>query len=67
MSYLALIFVPSIMAGLYGSRTSPQASFLSILIPTALLVALYPFLTKNTFLITTPLSVAIVLFYDRFR
>lgn len=64
VTYLALIFVPSSLAGLYSKRISANASFYSILIPAAALPFLFPFLDKNTFLITTPLSAAILFLYD---
>lgn len=65
VGYLILIFIPSIFAGLYSKRVSANASFLSILIPFILLVIFFPIIGKNTFLITTILSILIVLFYDK--
>ncbi|MFH1501261.1 MAG: sodium:solute symporter family protein [archaeon] len=63
--YLALIFVPPVLAGLYSKKTTSEASFYSILIPTVLLFGLYPFVKENTFLITTPLGIIIILLYDK--
>jgi Na+/proline symporter len=65
VTYLALIFVPPIIAGIYSKKTSSNASFYSILIPAILLIILYPLLTKNTFAITTPLWILIIIFYDK--
>ncbi|NOQ55404.1 MAG: hypothetical protein GQ477_01215 [Nanohaloarchaea archaeon] len=64
VSYLALIFVPPTIAGLYSKKTSSDASFYSILIPTILLFVLFPILKENTFAITTPLGIMIVVLYD---
>lgn len=64
VTYLALILVPSALAGLYSKRISANASFSSLLIPAIVLLVAFPFLEKNTFLITTPLSVAILFLYD---
>jgi len=65
VSYLALIFAPPIFAGLYSKRVSANASFYSLLIPSILLVILYPIIDKNTFMITTPIGIIIILFYDK--
>jgi len=65
VSYLALIFVPPIIAGLTSQRTSSAASFYSILIPAILVFALFPVLKENTFVITTPLGVLLIIFYDK--
>jgi SSS family solute:Na+ symporter len=65
VSYLALIFVPPVLAGMYSKRISADASFYSILIPTILLFLLYPILDSNTFLVSSPLGILLILFYDR--
>ncbi len=65
VSYLALIFVPAIFAGIYSKRISANASFYSILIPTIVLFILFPIVGENTFVITTPLSILIILFFDK--
>jgi len=65
VSYLALIFVPAIFAGIYSRRVSSNASFYSILIPTIILFILFPIVRENTFLITTLLATLIILFYDK--
>ncbi len=64
VTYLALIFVPPIIAGIYSKKTSADACFFSILIPAILLFVLYPFLKENTFVITSPLGILIIIFYD---
>src|SRR3989344_6773291 len=43
VTYLALIFVPPIIGGIYYKRISSNASFWSILIPTIVLFSLFPF------------------------
>lgn len=65
VTYLTLIFVPAIFAGLYSEKISGRASFYSILIPFILLLILFPIVGKNTFIITTPLAIIIILFFDR--
>ena len=65
VTYLTLIFVPAIFAGLYSEKITAKASFYSILIPLILLIILFPIVGKNTFLITTLLAVLIILFYDK--
>lgn len=65
VAYLALIFVPAIIAGLYWSKTSANASFYSILIPTIVLALGYIPVWKNIFVITTLLAILIILFYDK--
>ena len=65
VSYLTLIFVPAIFACLYSKKISANASFYSILISFILLVALFSFVGKNTFLITTSIATIIILFYDK--
>ena len=65
VTYLALIFVPPIIAGINSKSTTSNASFYSILIPTILLFILYPFLKENTFIITSPLGILIIIFYDK--
>ena len=64
VSYLALVFVPSIYAGLY-SKVSADASFYSILIPSILLFVLFPLMKENSFLPTVLSSVLIIVFYDK--
>ncbi len=63
--YMALLFVPPILAGLYSKKISSNASFYSILIPIIVLFSLYSIVGKNTFMITTPLGILIILFYDK--
>jgi len=65
VTYLALIFVPAIFAGIYSKKFSANASFYSILIPAIVLFCIYPLVKENTFVITTPLSILTVLFYDK--
>jgi len=65
VSYLALIFVPAIFAGIYSAKTSNAACFYSILLPTIILFVLNFYIPKQVFLITTPLSILIILFYDK--
>ncbi len=65
VTYLSLIFVPPIIAGIYSKRFSANASFYSILIPTIILFSIYPIVKENTFVITSPLGILIVLFYDK--
>lgn len=65
VTYLALIFVPPIIAGIYSKKTTSNASFYSIIIPTILLFVLFPFLKENTFVITSPLGILMVIFYDK--
>jgi SSS family solute:Na+ symporter len=65
ITYLALIFVPAILAGLYSKRTSAQASFYSILIPTIVLFIGFWKYPKSIFLLTTLLSIIIVIFWDK--
>jgi len=65
VSYLSLIFVPPIIAGIYSKKFSANASFYSILMPTIVLFSLYPLVGANTFVITSPLGILMVLFYDK--
>ncbi len=65
VTYLALIFVPPIIAGIYSKKFSANASFISIIVPTIVLFILYPIVREQTFVITTPLGILIVLFYDK--
>jgi SSS family solute:Na+ symporter len=65
VTYLALIFVPAIFAGLYSERISANASFYSILISFLLLISLFPIVGKNTFIISTLSAILIILFYDK--
>ena len=65
VTYLALIFVPPIIAGIYSKKTTANASFYSIIIPTILLFVLFPFLKENTFTITSPLGILMIIFYDK--
>jgi len=64
-TYLALIFVPPIIAGIYSKKTTSNASFYSIIIPTILLLVLFPFLKESTFVITSPLGILMIIFYDK--
>jgi hypothetical protein len=64
-SYLALVFVSAVIAGFYAPKVSANASFYSILIPTIVLFSLYFVVGKNTFLISTILSILIIIFYDK--
>lgn len=65
VTYLALILVPAIFAGFYSTKISANAVFYSILVPFILLLISFPFVGKNTFLITTLSAVLIILFYDK--
>ena len=65
VTYLALIFVPPIIAGIYSKKTTSNASFYSIIIPTILLLVLFPFLKESTFVITSPLGILMIIFYDK--
>lgn len=65
VTYLTLIFVPAILAGLYSKKKSSNASFYSILISFILLLILFPTLGKNCFIITTLVAALIILFYDK--
>ena len=64
-SYLALVLVPAIIAGFYAPKISSNASFYSILIPTIVVLTLYRIVGKNTFMISTPLAIIIIIFYDK--
>ena len=65
VAYLALIFAPAIIGGLYSKKVSSNASFYSILIAFILLVITYPFLGANSFILPTLTATAIIIFYDR--
>jgi Na+/proline symporter len=65
VSYMALIFVPAIFATLYSEKVSANASFYSILIGFILLIALFPILGKNAFIIPVLSATLIILFYDK--
>ena len=65
VTYLALIFVRPIIAGIYSKKTTSNASFYSIIIPTILLLVLFPFLKESTFVITSPLGILMIIFYDK--
>jgi len=65
VTYLTLIFVPPVIAGLYSKKTSSNASFWAILIPTIVLFIFFSSFGKNIFLLTTLLSTLIVIFYDK--
>ena len=65
VTYLALIFVPPIFAGIYSKKISANASFYSILVPASLLFILFPFLKEQVFIVTTLLGVLIITLYDK--
>ncbi|MBM4402555.1 MAG: hypothetical protein FJ044_04905 [Candidatus Cloacimonetes bacterium] len=65
VTYLALIFVPSIYAALYSKKVSANASFYSILITSIVLFVLFPILKENTFVVTVLLGVLIITLYDK--
>ncbi|MDI6734379.1 MAG: hypothetical protein QMD50_02725 [Patescibacteria group bacterium] len=66
VTYLALIFVPSIFAGIYSKKISAKnASFYSILISSVVLFVLFPILKEQVFMVTTLLAVLIVTLYDK--
>jgi Na+/proline symporter len=65
VSFMTLIFVPAIFAALYSDKISSNASFYSILVGFVLLIALFPFLGKNSFAIPILCSILIILFYDK--
>lgn len=64
-TYLALIFIPPIFAGIYSQKISSKAVFYSLLIPTAVLFLLFDIVGENTFVITTISGIGIILFYDK--
>lgn len=64
-TYLALIFVSPIFAGIYSKKISANACFYSILIPSIVLFILFPILKEQVFIITTLLSALIVTLYDK--
>ena len=63
-AYFALLFVPSIFAGIYAKNISPEASFHSLLVPSIVLLTTFPLLQANAFIIPLLLSVGIILSYD---
>lgn len=65
VSYLALVFVPAVIAGLYSKKISGKASFFSILISAIALFIAFPFLKENSFIVSSVLSILIIIFYDR--
>ncbi len=65
VAYLALIFAPAIIGGLYSKKVSSNASFYSILIAFILLVVTYPFLGANSFILPTLTATLIIIFYDK--
>lgn len=65
VSYMALIFVPAIFATLYSEKISANASFYSILTGFILLIALFPILGKNAFIVPVLSATLIILFYDK--
>lgn len=65
VTYLALIFVPPIFAGIYSKKISANASFYSILIPSIVLFILFPILKEQVFVVTTLLGVLIITLYDK--
>lgn len=65
VTYLALVFVPPIFAGIYSKRISANASFYAILIPAIALFALFPILEEQVFIVSTLLGVLIITLYDK--
>lgn len=65
VGYLAFVFVPPVFAAIYSRNTSANAGFYAILIPAIVLFSAYPIVGENTFVLTAPLGIFIVLFYDR--
>lgn len=65
VTYLALIFVPPIFAGIYSKKTSANASFYSILIPSITLFILFPILKEQVFVVTTLLGILIITLFDK--
>ena len=65
VTYLALIFVSPIFAGIYSKKISANACFCSILIPSIVLFILFPILKEQVFVVTTLLSVLIITLYDK--
>ena len=65
VTYLALIFVPPIFAGIYSKKISANACFYSILIPSIVLFVLFPILKEQVFVVTTLLGVLIITLYDK--
>ncbi|MFA7298858.1 MAG: hypothetical protein WC010_04410 [Candidatus Absconditabacterales bacterium] len=64
-SYLALVFVPAVIAGFCSKRISANASFYSILVSTIVLLGCYFVIGKNTFIISTSIAIIIIVFYDK--
>jgi len=65
VTYLGLIFVPPIFAGIYSTKTSENACFYSILIPSITLFILFPILKEQVFVVTTLLGILIITLYDK--
>ena len=65
VSYLALVFVPPIYAGLYSKKVSSGASFYSILIPAIVLFVIFPISKETVFIINAVLGILIVTLYDK--
>ena len=65
VSYLAIIFAPPIIAGLYSKKISANAVFYSILIPTVFLFMFFSIIGNNIFVILGAVGILILLFYDK--
>jgi len=66
-SYMALMFVPSVIAGFVSNKTSGKASFYSILFSVICLTVLYFFtpFSKSSFILGLFIAIIFVLFYDK--
>jgi solute:Na+ symporter, SSS family len=67
VSYMALMFVPSVIAGFVSKKTSGKASFYSILLSVICLSGLYFFTSysKSSFILGLLIAVITILFYDK--
>ncbi|HLP79050.1 MAG TPA: hypothetical protein VK158_00285, partial [Acidobacteriota bacterium] len=65
-THISLIFAPPVIAALLAPRLSSNSVFYSLLVPFLVLIPLFPLMRTSTFLVTTPLSIGILYFYDRF-
>lgn len=65
-THIALIIGPVLVATLFTSnKKSSEAVLWSLIIPFVVLCVLYPFMKSATFVITTPLTLIILKYYDK--
>lgn len=64
---LGFVSAPAVLTGLYSKKISNNAVFYSQLIPFVVLIATYWKIGASTVMITAPLGIAILLFYDPIR